>query len=67
MALSSHWANGGAGAAELAEMVVSLCDKTEPANTPSSFVYPDSATLFEKVEAVATKIYGASEVTANAG
>ena len=68
VALSSHWANGGAGATELAEMVVSLCDADEtPANTHhQSFVYPDSATLFEKVEAVATKIYGASEVTANA-
>ena len=68
VALSSHWANGGAGATELAEMVVSLCDADEtPANTPhQSFVYPDSASLFEKVEAVATKIYGASEVTANA-
>ena len=68
VALSSHWANGGAGATELAEMVVSLCDVDEtPANTPhQSFVYPDSATLFEKVEAVATKVYGASEVTANA-
>ena len=68
VALSSHWANGGAGATELAEMVVSLCDADDtPANTHhQSFVYPDSATLFEKVEAVATKIYGASEVTANA-
>ena len=68
VALSSHWANGGAGATELAEMVVSLCDADEtPANTPhQSFVYPDSATLFEKVEAVAIKIFGASEVTANA-
>ena len=68
VALSSHWANGGAGATELAEMVASLCDTDRaPANSPhQSFVYPDSATLFEKVEAVATKIYGASEVTANA-
>ena len=68
VALSSHWANGGAGATELAEMVVSLCDADDtPANTRhQSFVYPDSASLFEKVEAVATKIYGASEVTANA-
>ena len=68
VALSSHWANGGAGATELAEMVVALCDADETAaNAPhQSFVYPDSATLFEKVEAVATKIYGASEVTANA-
>jgi formate--tetrahydrofolate ligase len=68
VALSSHWANGGAGATELAEMVVSLCDADDtPANTPhQSFVYLDSASLFEKVEAVATKVYGASEVTANA-
>ena len=68
VALSSHWANGGAGATDLAEMVVSLCDADEtPANTPhQSFVYPDSASLWEKVEAVATKVYGASEVTANA-
>jgi len=53
---------------KLAEMVVSLCDADDtPANTPhQSFVYPDSATLFEKVEAVATTVYGASEVTANA-
>ena len=68
VALSSHWANGGSGATELAEMVVALCDADDTAaNAPhQSFVYPDSATLFEKVEAVATKIYGASEVTANA-
>ena len=28
-----------------------------------TYVYPDSATLIEKIEAVATKVYGASEVT----
>ena len=60
--LARHWAEGGAGATELAETVVELC------NTPNTmnFVYPTEATLWEKVNAVAKNIYGASEVTADA-
>ena len=60
--LARHWAEGGAGATELAETVVELC------NTPNqmNFVYPTEATLWEKVNAVAKNIYGASEVTADA-
>ena len=66
--LADHWANGGAGAAELAKAVVEVCDADD---TPvdaghDSFVYDDDASLWEKVEAIATKIYGASEVTADA-
>lgn len=60
--LADHWAHGGAGAEELARAVVALCE--EP-NT-MSFVYPDTATLWEKINAVASKIYGASEVSADA-
>ena len=60
--LADHWARGGAGAEELARAVVELCE--EP-NT-MSFVYPDTATLWEKINAVASKIYGASEVSADA-
>ena len=60
--LADHWAHGGAGAEELARAVVELCE--EP-NT-MSFVYPDTATLWEKINAVASKIYGASEVSADA-
>jgi len=65
VALSSHWANGGEGATELAHMVAALCEgDSTPANTPhSSFVYPDEASLWEKIEMVATKIYGAAEIT----
>jgi len=59
--LATHWADGGAGAAELAEIVVELCE--EP--NKMTFVYPDSATLWEKVNTVAKKIYGASEVSAD--
>ena len=67
VALSSHWANGGAGATDLAHMVAEICDAdTTPANTPhDSFVYPGELSLWEKLEAVATKAYPASEITAS--
>ena len=67
VALSSHWANGGAGATDLAHLVVEICDAdTSSANTPhNSFVYPGELSLWEKLEAVATKIYHASEITAS--
>ena len=65
--LATHWADGGAGAAELARVVARICDEDERAVDAGheSFVYPDGASLWEKVEAIATKIYGASEVTAD--
>ena len=59
--LATHWADGGKGAVELAETVVELC--AQPSEL--TFVYPDSATLWEKINTVATKIYGAGEVTAD--
>lgn len=60
--LATHWADGGKGAADLANAVVELCD------TPSTvtFVYPDDAPLWEKVNSVAKRVYGAGEVTADA-
>ena len=67
VALSSHWANGGAGATDLAHMVAKICDAdTTPANTPhKAFVYPGELSLWEKLEAVATKVYHSSEITAS--
>src|SRR5687768_1062798 len=61
--LATHWADGGAGAADVAKAVVDLIDKV-----PSNFkyVYEDELPLWDKVKAIATKIYGASEVTADA-
>ena len=60
--LARHWAEGGRGAEDVARTVVNLIE-----NTPADFrfVYEDDATLWEKVTAVATKIYGAGEVTAD--
>jgi len=65
--LASHWADGGVGAADLASVVVDICDADERAADAGhhSFVYPDDASLWEKIEAVAMTIYGASEVTAD--
>ena len=60
--LATHWADGGAGAAELAKAVVELCEQP----SEITFVYPDEAPLWEKVELLATKVYGATEVTADA-
>jgi formate--tetrahydrofolate ligase len=61
--LATHWADGGKGAELLARTVVDLIDKV-PSNF--KFVYEDSAPLWEKVKTISTKIYGASEVTADA-
>jgi formate--tetrahydrofolate ligase len=60
--LARHWAEGGAGAADLARAVVALCEQPNQMR----FVYEDSDTLWQKVGKVAASIYGASEVTADA-
>jgi formate--tetrahydrofolate ligase len=59
--LATHWADGGKGAADLAQAVVEMCEEASEV----TFVYPDEATLWEKVNAVATRVYGAAEVTAD--
>ncbi|HKJ55655.1 MAG TPA: formate--tetrahydrofolate ligase [Nitriliruptoraceae bacterium] len=57
--VSTHFADGGAGAADLAAAVA------EAADEPSEFqlLYPDEASIREKIEAVATKVYGAAGVS----
>ena len=60
--LASHWSDGGKGAIALADAVVALCDRP----SEMTFVYEDSMSLWEKVTAIATRVYGASEVTADA-
>ncbi len=59
VAVCTHFSDGGAGATELARAVVEACD--EPSTF--AFLYPDEATLKTKIETVATKIYGAANVT----
>jgi len=59
---ATHWGDGGKGAADLAKIVVGLCDK--PSNP--TFVYEDADPLWEKINKIAKKVYRASEVTADA-
>ena len=53
-----HWAKGGAGAVALAEAVIKACEK--PANF--RFLYPLDIPIKDKIEAIATKVYGADGV-----
>ena len=61
--LATHWADGGAGAAEVAKKVVELVEKGD---NNFKFVYEDDLPLWEKIRTIATKIYGAGDVTADA-
>jgi len=61
--VARHWAEGGKGAEEVARAVVGLA---ESGSGDFKFVYDESATLWDKVTTIATRIYGASEVTADA-
>ena len=60
--LATHWGDGGKGAAELARVVVELCEQP----SKPSFVYEDSDPLWEKMEKIAKKVYRASALTADA-
>jgi formate--tetrahydrofolate ligase len=57
-AICTHFAHGGRGAAELAEAVA------EAADEPSEFrmLYPDKASLRDKINTIATQVYGADGV-----
>lgn len=60
--LARHWSEGGKGATELANEVVRMCE--EPSNF--KFLYQDSDSIWDKMKAIATKIYGASDISASA-
>ena len=55
---STHWADGGAGAVELAQAVVEACEE------PNDFrlLYPLEQSIKEKIETIATSVYGAEGV-----
>ena len=60
--VSRHWADGSKGSSDLAQKVVETIDQTESQYAP---LYPDEMPLFEKIEAVAKRIYRADEVLAD--
>ena len=59
--LCTHWANGGEGTKDLANIVVDICNNK---NT-FKFLYEDKISLFKKIETIAQEIYHASEVVAD--
>ena len=56
--LSEVWATGGAGGTELAEAVMAACEKP----SDFKFLYDLDAPIKDKIETIATKIYGADGV-----
>ena len=58
---STHWADGGKGAKELAEVVVNTI---ETKSNNFKYLYKDDLDLWKKMETVAKKIYGASGISA---
>lgn len=62
--VARHWAEGGKGAEEVARAVVDIIENGTQKNN-FSFVYEDSMPLLDKVRAIATKIYGAADISAD--
>jgi len=60
--VSTHWANGSEGSADLAHRVVALIEGSPSQYAP---LYPDDMPLFEKIETIAKRVYRADEVIAD--
>ena len=58
---AKHFATGGAGAVDVANEVVRLCEQPNY----FKFLYEDSLPLWDKMKTIATKIYGAADITAD--
>jgi len=56
--VSEHWEFGGEGAVKLAEAVIAASNEEHD----FKFLYPLEASIKEKIEAIATEIYGADGV-----
>jgi formate--tetrahydrofolate ligase len=57
-----HWADGGKGAEQVAHAVVKIAEQGQ---NNFHFVYENDLPLWDKLRTVATKIYGAAEITAD--
>ena len=60
--VARHWADGSRGAEELAHIVVKLA---ESGTASMRFVYQDEDSLWDKMKAIATRIYGAADISAD--
>lgn len=60
--VSRHWAEGGAGAEELARAIIDIVDHRDAS---FEYLYDEQLPLWEKMEAIAMKLYGAKEIVAS--
>jgi formate--tetrahydrofolate ligase len=60
--MADHWAEGGAGAADVARAVVKVCDSGK---SKLKLLYPDDMPLFEKIRTIAREIYRAKDISAD--
>jgi len=60
--VSKHWAHGSAGAEALAQAIIDIVDHREPG---FSYVYDSEQPLWDKIETIATKLYGAAGISAS--
>ncbi len=60
--IARHWSEGSGGAEELAHAVVKLA---ESGTAHMRYVYQDEDSLWEKMKAIATKVYGAADISAD--
>lgn len=61
--VSSHWAEGGRGAENLAREVIAVAESGLPG---CRYVYEEDQSLWSKIETIATRLYGAAGITASA-
>ncbi len=60
--MADHWAEGGAGAANVARAVVKVC---ESGKSKLKLLYPDDMPLYEKIRTIAKEIYRAKDISAD--
>ena len=58
----THWADGGAGAEELAQEVAALADSGAASFAP---LYPDDMPIWDKIRTIATRLYRADDIIAD--
>ena len=59
--VAKHWADGGKGAVDLANIVVDMCEQPNK----FKFVYDENLPLWDKMKTIASKIYGAADIAAD--
>ena len=62
VSISTHWADGGEGAKDLAKKVIKICKKNQ--KKKFNYLYNEKLSLWNKIEIIAKEIYRASSIIA---